>query len=141
MKGSTTPSDYSTRAQINASKEKGVAAVTYEGNPKTTATHRESIYTFLDLGVQVEKRFLTKVRSVHGYERVYDNKKYFVSVVIYPKGTKIFAFNKILEEVEIEHRGLLLPVHVLVNSGVFGNWFALYFRKDFKLREGLIWQG
>lgn len=108
---------------------------------KTSFRHREVISTTIDLGVKVEKKYLTAFKDIKGFEQVYNNKHYRVSVVVYPKGEKILSFDKILREVKGVYGNDLLSVYVLVSNGVFGCWFALYFRKDFELRKGLIWQG
>lgn len=100
-------------------------------NPTTTFRHRNVISSTIDLGVKLPgRKHLTTFKSIRGYEEVFDNYEYFVSVVIYPKREKIVSFDKIFEKVREAYPSVLLPVYVLVNSGVFGNWFCLYFRKS-----------
>lgn len=107
---------------------------------KTSFRHREVIATVLDLGVKVEKKYLTPFKDIKGFEQVYDNKRYWVSVVVYPKGEKILSFDKILQEVKGVYGNDLLSVYVLVSNGVFGCWFALYFRKDNLYTGKSIWR-
>lgn len=104
--------------------------VPFHGNPKTTFRHRNVISSTVDIGVKIERKFFDGFRSIKGYEVVYDNYEYFVSVVVYPKKEKIVSFDKIFARINEVYSGLVLPVFVLVDHGVCDNWFAIYFRKN-----------
>ena len=96
-----------------------------------TDPYGSTLYKLLPLGIRLQyPKYCTRVKEVKGVEIVYNNIDYNVCIVLYPKGQKIVHFEKIMKELDKEHEGLMLPVFVLVSNGVFGNWFALYFRKE-----------
>lgn len=125
------PSNISTRKEYNAIKVEKEKLFHFAGNPKTTFRHRDIVSSTVDLGVKIDgRKHLNSFKSIRGYESVYDNHEYFVSIVIYPKKERVINFNKIFAEVSEAYPSVLLPVFVLLNGGVFGSWFALYFRKN-----------